>query len=252
MVDENEQVVVETDPISQEQAALDAEQGGAAAAPTAEQMADLAKKIDLQAVEVTTLRNENRGLQGKIDSGLTAIRRDTKTQAEERIRTAELQSRESYLEKIAKTDPELAEATRLYHKGQDEALKQRAELAAEPESVPDPPAQSSPAEDEGALRAWVVQMGGNPDTGIDYAAAVNPAVPQAERQTTFMKQVIASKTETPAKAAPPKDTNSPPPAGGASAGKGFNNFDDYVNAYLNGDIDRQKYIEGAERFHVNV
>ena len=257
---EDEQVVAETDPIEQEQVALDAEQGGEAAAPapaTAEQMAQVMQLVQSQATENATLRNQVQGLQGKIDTGLNAIRRDTKAQAEERIKEAEKQNRELHLRNVAEQNPDLADEMRRFYTNQDRINLERAQLMPDPELQPEAvPAQSNPVDDLNALRAWVSNMGGNPDApGIDYQAALNTQISVAERQNTFMRQVIAAqpKATQAAAASSGPTTQSPPPAGGANVGKGrFTNFVQVADAFQQGIIDREIYQTEASRFGVNV
>jgi hypothetical protein len=259
-MEEDEQVVAETDPIEQEQVALDAEQGGETAASvpaTAEQMAQVMQVMQNQAAENATLRSQVQGLQGKIDTGLNAIRRDTKAQAEERIKQADQQNRELHLRNVAEQNPELSDEMRRFYSNQDLIALERAQLMSESEPQPETvPVQSNPADDMDALRVWVSNMGGNPDaSGIDYQAALNPQVSVTERQNVFMRQVIAAqpKAAQASAASNGQATQSPPPAGGANVGKGrFTNFVQVADAFQQGIIDRDIYQTEASRFGVNV
>jgi hypothetical protein len=68
---------LEGDPISQDQAALDAEQGGIAAP-------NYVSREDFVRMQ-STYQQQIAGLQSKVDTGLNAIRRDTQIAAEERL-----------------------------------------------------------------------------------------------------------------------------------------------------------------------
>ena len=86
--DGSEQVV--QDPISQEQAALDDEQGGEPAASQYVTVETLQKMQDDQMARFTQMvSNQVGGLQGKVDKGLNAIRRDTQAESAERFKEAE-------------------------------------------------------------------------------------------------------------------------------------------------------------------
>jgi hypothetical protein len=74
-----EQVVDPDDTISQDQQALDQDQGITTDGEAAVIPQSLLDRFEAQAREIAQVRSQNQGLQSKIDNGLNAIRRDTET-----------------------------------------------------------------------------------------------------------------------------------------------------------------------------
>ena len=235
----------QTDPISQDQAALD----GAGEPPepqyvTTEQFGNLMAQMQQQSATIETMNRQQAGLQGKIDTGLNAIRRDTTAIAEQRIQEAEAQNRNVFLSGIE--DPSLQAQMRSYLENQDALAQQRVDLTRQPEPEQAAVAQGAPqqADQMAQLREWVRSIAEmDPNTpGIDYATALRSDLDVNARHKAFMQSVIAAgKPSIPASnQAPPP---SPPVERPAAGVGGYRNASDLRSAYVEDKLTREQYVE---------
>jgi hypothetical protein len=245
--DGSEQVA--QDPISQEQAALDGEQGGESVAPQYVTVDTLQKMQDDQMARFSQMvASQVGGLQGKVDKGLNAIRRDTQAESAERFKEAESRNRESFLRNIE--DPDLRSQMGQYLTTQDANWAERAQAAApiiESES-PAPQQQDNEAR-WNQVFAVVQELGGDPrDPRINYNALVDETITEPTRRERFFKSLRDTlKTPPPAPAAQQSDQPqgrqpvSPPIEGGERRSGGYRSREDVDRAYMSDGISRDEY-----------
>jgi hypothetical protein len=220
-----------SDPISEEQAKLDEIQGETPHYVTSEQFETMLKQIQ-------TLQAENRGLQGKIDSGLTAIRRDSeRARAEERQREADAlisnlpEDQREYVAPILKRNAEL-----------EAWVTTQGGLAS-------PNGSAGAASNE--LQEIVRDMGVDPfNPGINYSALQNPSLTESQRRQAFFSSVDTVKQESstpaptpPAPPAPPapSSTVSPPVGSTPNTASEIRNIDDVRSAFIEGRLSQEDY-----------
>lgn len=245
--DGSEQVV--QDPISQEQAALDDEQGGEPAASQYVTVETLQKMQDDQMARFTQMvSNQVGGLQGKVDKGLNAIRRDTQAESAERFKEAESRNRETFLRNIE--DPDLRSQMGQYLTTQDANWAERARAAAPIiESESPAPQQQDNESQWNQVFAVVQSMGGDPrDSRINYSALVDETLPESTRRERFFQSVGETlKTPPPAPAAQQpnqpqgRQPVSPPIEGGERRSGGYRSREDVDRAYMSDSISRDEY-----------
>lgn len=217
-----------SDPISEEQAKLDEIQGETPHYVTSEQFETMLKQIQ-------TLQAENRGLQGKIDSGLTAIRRDSeRARAEERRREADAlisnlpEEQREYVAPILKRNEEL-EAWAITQEGR-------------------PSSNGSAGAASNELQEIVRDMGVDPfNPGINYSALQDPSLTESQRRQSFFSSVDTVKKEssTPAPTPPaspaPSNTVSPPVGSTPNTASEIRNIDDVRSAFIEGRLSQEDY-----------
>jgi hypothetical protein len=243
---------LEGDPISQDQAALDAEQGGIAAP-------DYVSREDFVRMQ-STYQQQIAGLQSKVDTGLNAIRRDTQVAAEERINAEKARVREEYYGSLREISPEQEQAQRRHDDYMDGLERERAKVTAQPTPAP-VETQAAPANDQAAweqIFGMVRDFGVDPnDPRVDYRALVDQNLTEASRRQRFMQSVRAAVTPAASAAAPtPQKPNgaaphivTPPVEGAPQRGGGYRNADDVHDAFISGNIiDREQYKAALAKF----
>lgn len=238
---------LEGDLISQDQAGLDAEQGGIAAP-------EYVSKDDFLRMQ-TNYQQQIAGLQSKVDTGLNAIRRDTQAAAEERIAGEKARVREAYYAKIRESNPEQEQALREHDRYMDGLEVERAKVVAQVAPSAHVASPVSPVEE---TRATLRRLNIDPDLpGIDYMVLQNPTLSAYEQQVAFMTSATEAKAQAAVRAAtaapqtPATRTVTPPVEGGTQRAGGYRNIDDVYSAYTSDRISKQEYIDAARKLGVN-
>ena len=239
----------QNDEVTQDQQSLDKEQGEIPATPqyaTSDQLTNIHN-------ELQQLRSENRGLQGLVDNGLNAIRRDTQSWAEQQFsgmrnemdKKADLENLDE--EQRAVVAPLLSEM---------EELRKQNVQQAQPQTSP---TQQQAAPDQ-AQQQWeqiykfVESMGlDRNDPNLLYSA-LDPtnSLTSEQRSAQFAESVgnaVRAKGGTPPQQPSPQQpqvqkpaTVSPPvdqPSG--KAAPSYKNLDDVRSAYIEGKIEKAEY-----------
>jgi hypothetical protein len=185
--------------------------------------------------QIQTLQAENRGLQGKIDSGLTAIRRDSER--------ARVEGRQRETDTLISNLPE---DQREYLAP---ILKRNAELeawATTQEGVASPNGGTGAASNE--LQEIVRDMGVDPfNPGINYSALQNPSLTESQRRQAFFSSVDTVKQEsstlapTPPASPAPSNTVSPPVGSTPNTASEIRNIDDVRSAFIEGRLSQDNY-----------
>jgi len=243
------------DPIDVEQASLDSDQTGGVKYATAEDISAIRQMIEQQNSTVAAQVN---GLASKVDTGLNAIRRDTREESLKRIEEAEALNRERFLARIQDDNPTLALEMKGYLENQDTAARQRAAIATQPEEAVGDQAQSQAAQQGwNQVYGHVRSLGLNPtDQRIDYAVLTNTALSEEDRMNRFngqLSQLIRS-------AAPATNTaeaqpgpqggtivNPPREAGPAGARANFRSGEDILDAFTANNISKAQAVESLRR-----
>ena len=239
----------QNDEVTQDQQSLDEEQGEIPATPqyaTSDQLTNIHN-------ELQQLRSENRGLQGLVDNGLNAIRRDTQTWAEQQFSGMRNEmDKKAYLENL--DEEQRAVVTPLLNE-MEELRKQNVQQA-QPQTSP---TQQQAAPDQ-AQQQWeqiykfVESMGlDRNDPNLLYSALdpTNSLTPE-QRSAQFAESVgnaVRAKGGTPPQQPSPQQpqtqkptTVSPPvdqPSG--KAAPSYKNLDDVRSAYIEGKIEKAEY-----------
>tara|TARA_R100000963_G_C4617455_1_gene85945 strand:+ start:197 stop:901 length:705 start_codon:yes stop_codon:yes gene_type:complete len=205
------------DPISQTQAELDAaQQGQEPAQPSQYVTAEQFEALQKQNVQV---ESQLRGLQGKIDSGLNAIRRDSEIRFEEQ-RRRESQAR-------IEAAPEEFRAQAQQYEQMIGELQQQSRAAAAPAQEPDWMVEAKRVVEEAGLSA--------DDPGINYKAL------EANDRPGFMRSITNTAIQnvrgsSPGQQQPASDqTVSPPARTPTPAGGG--GHQDIMDAYIRGELE---------------
>ena len=239
----------QNDEVTQDQQSLDEEQGEVAATPqyvTPDQLTNIQN-------ELQQLRSENRGLQGLVDNGLNAIRRDTQTWAEQQFSGMRNEmDKKAYLENL--DEEQRAVVTPLLNE-MEELRKQNVQPA-----QPQPSQTQQQAAPDQAQQQWeqiykfVESMGvDRNDPNLRYSALdpTNSLTPE-QRSAQFAESVgnaVRAKGGTPPQQPSPQQpqtqkpaTVSPPvdqPSG--KAAPSYKNLDDVRSAYIEGKIEKAEY-----------
>ena len=222
---------------------------------TADDLAAIRQLIQQQNANVAA---QVSGLASKVDTGLNAIRRDTREEALNQIAHMEQRSRDQFLGRIAEENPVLAQEMGSFLEAQDNAAKQRAELAAQPDQSVGQQ-QTQAVEGSWAQVFTHVQSFGlnHQDPRVDYNILVNEALPEAQRIQQF-NQHLATLTvgaaatptaaaTTPVQPGPQGVVNPPREAGPAGARANFRSGDDIINAFNSDQIDKSQAVEQLRR-----
>ena len=239
----------QNDEVTQDQQSLDGEQGEVAATPqyvTPDQLTNIQNQLQ-------QLESKNRGLQGLVDNGLNAIRRDTQTWAEQQFSGMRNEmDKKAYLENL--DEEQRAVVTPLLNE-MEELRKQNVQQA-QPQTSP---TQQQAAPDQ-AQQQWeqiykfVESMGlDRNDPNLRYSALdpTNSLTPE-QRSAQFAESVgnaVRAKGGTPPQQPSPQQpqtqkpaTVSPPveqPSG--KAAPSYKNLDDVRSAYIEGKIEKAEY-----------
>lgn len=228
--------------------------GGADTGAAQEAVAQEPKYITVQEMQQMMDRQANllrqqvmaqvSGLASKIDTGLNAVRRDTKSWAEQQV--GDLRSelgRQAWLTSLDEDQRKMAEPLL---KEIDRARQGHSEAPTSAERQA-PGAENAQLDEQAAAQAWeqvygiVEAMGLQRDTpGIDYAALTDSALDDTARRVRFLGSLRQALVKTPAPSAPAKTTTAgtvnppvePVPRGTA----GYRNTDQVMDAYLAGQI----------------
>ena len=244
------------DEVTQDQQSLDQEQGENAATPqyvTSEQYQAMQNEIAQVKQQNQKLESESRGLQGLVDNGLNAIRRDTQKWAEDQFTGIRSEmGRQQYLDNL---DEEQKEVVAPLLNELDELRKQQ---RVEPQAaVQQQQVQSGQANQQWEqVYQFVESMGVNRnDPNLRYSALdpTNSLNPE-QRSAQFAESIgnaIRAKGGTPPKQPSPQQpqvqtqkptTVSPPvdqPSG--KAAPSYKNLDDVRSAYIEGKIEKAEY-----------
>ena len=239
----------QNDEVTQDQQSLDEEQGEVAATPqyvTPDQLTNIQN-------ELQQLRSENRGLQGLVDNGLNAIRRDTQTWAEQQFSGMRNEmEKKAYLENL---DEEQRAVVAPLLNEMEELRKQNVQQV-----QPQPSQTQQQATPDQAQQQWeqiykfVESMGlDRNDPNLRYSALdpTNSLTPE-QRSAQFAESVgnaVRAKGGTPPQQPSPQQpqtqkptTVSPPvdqPSG--KAAPSYKNLDDVRSAYIEGKIEKAEY-----------
>ena len=239
----------QNDEVTQDQQSLDEEQGEIPATPqyaTSDQLTNIHN-------ELQQLRSENRGLQGLVDNGLNAIRRDTQTWAEQQFSGMRNEmDKKAYLENL--DEEQRAVVTPLLNE-MEELRKQNVQQA-----QPQPSQTQQQAAPDQAQQQWeqiykfVESMGvDRNDPNLRYSALdpTNSLTPE-QRSAQFAESVgnaVRAKGGAPPQQPSPQQpqtqkpaTVSPPveqPSG--KAAPSYKNLDDVRSAYIEGKIEKAEY-----------
>ncbi len=243
----------QNDEVTQDQQSLDEEQGEIPATPqyaTSDQLTNIHN-------ELQQLRSENRGLQGLVDNGLNAIRRDTQTWAEQQFSGMRNEmEKKSYLENL---DEEQRAVVAPLLNEMEELRKQNVQQA-----QPQPSQTQQQVTPDQAQQQWeniykfVESMGvDRNDPNLRYSALdPNNNLTPEERQKQFAESIgnakeaaVRAKGGTPPQQPSPQQpqvqkptTVSPPveqPSG--KAAPSYKNLDDVRSAYIEGKIEKAEY-----------
>lgn len=219
---EQQQADGQSDPVSQDQQTLDAAQGAESAVRYVTQ-----DELTALSTEISRLKSENRGLQGKIDTGLNAIRRDT----EERRRR-----------EMDQMIADLPEDQQAFARRQAEETAQLRVQLGEAQVQQQPQEQVQEATEE--QKQFVKGMGVNPNhPSLRYDLAVSDA-------QAFMKSVVDA-AKLPVNMAPQQPvqpvqpvavpaqqaTQSPPVDGTPGRAVTASTADEYRDLFRTGKID---------------
>lgn len=224
--------------VDADQEALDQDQDVAPAAQyvTVEQY----QRIE-QALESTT--RQINGLQGKIDSGLNAIRRDTEAQRTQTAAEAQWRAWEGKIDALPEDAQEGARMTL-------EMLKAQASRGVQ-ELRPAPQATQSAALEE--VYQFVRDSRVDPHAaGLNYAVLFDQTLSESDRRTRFMDSLHAVrlaqiKPETPDAPARPVPKAENPPVQGNRSGGGYRNIDDLRGAFVEGRLDKEGFLSEAKK-----
>lgn len=241
------------DEISEAQAELDREQGldatGTQSPVTMEQVNQLVEN------QLQSLQREVASYRSKVDSGLDAIRRDTKSWAEQQL--GDIQSQSNREQFLASLDEEQMAVAKPLLDRIDAVAQQSSQPAAQPS---EPPVTGN--QDQGGwskVYSLVKDFGLDPqDPAIEYAALSVPGLTLEMRQKRFTGslskakeiQIIARSKGAPAAqqqkiAAKTSQASSPPLQSGpsGSGATSLKNPEDIRDAYITGKIDVDTYRE---------
>ena len=243
----------QTDEVTQDQQSMDKEQGEVNATPqyvTPDQLTNIENKLQ-------KLESENRGLQGLVDNGLNAIRRDTQTWAEQQFSGMRNEmDKKAYLENL--DEEQRAVVTPLLNE-MEELRKQNVQQA-----QPQPsPTQQQAAPDQ-AQQQWeqiykfVESMGlDRNDPNLLYSA-LDPtnSLTSEQRSAQFAESIgnakeaaVRAKGGTPPQQPSPQQpqVQKPPTVSpsveqpGGKAAPSYKNLDDVRSAYIEGKIEKAEY-----------
>jgi len=239
----------QNDEVTQDQQSLDEEQGEIPATPqyaTSDQLTNIHN-------ELQKLRSENRGLQGLVDNGLNAIRRDTQTWAEQQFSGMRNEmDKKAYLENL--DEEQRAVVTPLLNE-MEELRKQNVQQAQPQQSQTQQQAAPDQAQQQWEqIYKFVESMGlDRNDPNLLYSALdpTNSLAPE-QRSAQFAESVgnaVRAKGGTPPQQPSPQQpqtqkpaTVSPPvdqPSG--KAAPSYKNLDDVRSAYIEGKIEKAEY-----------
>jgi len=239
----------QNDEVTQDQQSLDEEQGEIPATPqyaTSDQLTNIHN-------ELQQLRSENRGLQGLVDNGLNAIRRDTQTWAEQQFSGMRNEmDKKAYLENL--DEEQRAVVTPLLNE-MEELRKQNVQQAQPQQSQTQQQAAPDQAQQQWEqIYKFVESMGlDRNDPNLLYSALdpTNSLAPE-QRSAQFAESVgnaVRAKGGTPPQQPSPQQpqtqkpaTVSPPvdqPSG--KAAPSYKNLDDVRSAYIEGKIEKAEY-----------
>ena len=239
--------------VTQDQQSLDKEQGEIPATPqyaTSDQLTNIQNQLQ-------QLESKNRGLQGLVDNGLNAIRRDTQTWAEQQFSGMRNEmDKKALLENL--DEEQMAVVTPLLNE-MEELRKQNVQQA-QPQTSP---TQQQAAPDQ-AQQQWeqiykfVESMGlDRNDPNLLYSA-LDPtnSLTSEQRSAQFAESIgnakevaVRAKGGTPPQQPSPQQpqvqkpaTVSPPvDQPGGKAAPSYKNLDDVRSAYIEGKIEKAEY-----------
>jgi len=237
------------DEISEAQAELDQEQGldatGAQAPITMDQVNQLVSN------QLQSLQREVASYRSKVDSGLDAIRRDTRSWAEQQL--GDIQSQSNREQFLASLDEDQIRLAKPLLDRIDAVAQQSSQAPAQPSA---PPVTGNQDQGEWTrVYSLVKDFGLDPqDPAIEYAALTAPGLTPEMRQQRFAgslaKAVAAKSKGAPAAqqqktAAKTPQTSSPPLQSGpsGSGATSLKNPEDIRDAYISGKIDVDTYRE---------
>jgi len=222
------------DEIDSEQQTLDAQQGE----ENAVQYITVEQARSLMAEQTRAVVSQVAGLQGKIDNGLNAVRRDSQQWIEQNIGPI---MQEQKIQAILKDVPE---------DQQEWTRKLIEQTMPQPVSPmrPSAPTQPTPDNQAALMEAMgiITQMGGNPqDPKINYQAFVSGD------NTTFLKSIgdsmrgaqTATSTPPTIPSRPSPETPNPPVDGPPRSGGTLNTADDVMGAYAEGRIEKDDFVK---------
>ena len=243
----------QNDEVTQDQQSLDEEQGEIPATPqyaTSDQLTNIQNQLQ-------QLESKNRGLQGLVDNGLNAIRRDTQSWAEQQFSGMRNEmDKKALLENL--DEEQMAVVTPLLNE-MEELRKQNVQQA-QPQTSP---TQQQAAPDQ-AQQQWeqiykfVESMGlDRNDPNLLYSA-LDPtnSLTSEQRSAQFAESIgnakevaVRAKGGTPPQQPSPQQpqvqkpaTVSPPvEQPGGKAAPSYKNLDDVRSAYIEGKIEKAEY-----------
>jgi len=243
----------QNDEVTQDQQSLDKEQGEIPATPqyaTSDQLTNIQNQLQ-------QLESKNRGLQGLVDNGLNAIRRDTQSWAEQQFSGMRNEmDKKALLENL--DEEQMAVVTPLLNE-MEELRKQNVQQA-QPQTSP---TQQQAAPDQ-AQQQWeqiykfVESMGlDRNDPNLLYSA-LDPtnSLTSEQRSAQFAESIgnakeaaVRAKGGTPPQQPSPQQpqvqkpaTVSPPvEQPGGKAAPSYKNLDDVRSAYIEGKIEKAEY-----------
>ncbi len=244
----------EQNEVTQDQSAIDAQQDTLGQQPP--QYVTMEQMHQLLGQQASGYERQIAGLQSKMDTGLNAIRRDTKSWAESKI--ADLQTnwgREQWLAGLNEEEQRIAKPLL------DEIRRSQQPKEAQVEAPPQPAPQSADAQGQWQqIYQMVRNMGVDPQTpGIDYQILTNGTLQPNDREQKFYASVFAAKAKVagvpPAPQAqqnqqPPRPQTANPPVqqGAAGRGAGYRNADDVRDAYIQGRISTEDMRKQMQPF----
>jgi hypothetical protein len=241
-MDGEEQNVQEAqDVVSQDQVALDAEQGAEATPAYISRDDHVAVLADL-----THLRRELSGLQGKQDRALNSIRRETEAKVEERVesRLGELQRQQGRKEWWNSLDEDQQRAA--------EPLVEELEMLRQQMTAKTAPAPQAPAPAQTGDKAFLNEAARTverfglkwDDPNVRYGAFNDPSLTPEQQAETFAQSIrdaILANGRTNG-ATPPRQTANPPvEAEPQNARAVMRSADDIRDAYIQGTINTEDY-----------
>jgi hypothetical protein len=226
-----EQQTQETDEVSQDQQGLDTEQADSGTPATA-----TTQEVETLRGEIAKLQGDLRGLQGKQDRALNAIRRDTEAQARQRAAEADIQN--------------LPEDTQAWARGQlEETERLRKELGESREATPADTSQ--PTQGDEAIHRYVVSKGLDPnDPRVTQLYSLLDDTQQGAENFVYQLGQVSGRTN-PVSPAFRQGVDRPPagpaPQADAAPGRGgaVQTEEEIMDAYITRKIDltaaREKY-----------
>lgn len=233
---------VPDDEISQAQRELDAEQGQTQVDPNDQ----LRQLIESQAELLRNQGAQIAGLQGKIDQGLNAIRRDTEAIASKQVGDLKSEIGRANLLASIEDDGERSRTEMLLNE-MDKLKPQTA-----PVETPQVPQQAPQGMEQvyGVVEGMGLKRN---DPRINYAALNDQTLTEAQRGQVFLNsmktaiQADATQAPTPT----PARQENPPVDDGNSlvTGENYRNVDSLLDAYTAGKLNSTEDPNGTKEYH---